>query len=235
MDIANTRLIINLLNLSVSDVADIIIAAGTIAGLAGIVVAIKSIRISSRREAALQACQQLDEFREKIIPETSIARLEKFTFADFPKVANFNFTMKECVESEQTIRSSAEKLNNYRYENPFTSKQENLQITVTNIENFLESFSARFTHGVADEKIAFTSISKIFCDFVEKYWFTYCEVRNGSPADLFDSTIKLYRLWKTRMRKSLKEHVIKKLKKSVASDNRELRQNDQAISEIIGD
>jgi hypothetical protein len=58
-----------------------------------------------------------------------------------------------------------------------------------------------FITGVADEQMAFMSLSLPLCEWVERTYFLYSGMRHKDQLNRWDHTIKLYRVWSQRRRK----------------------------------
>lgn len=85
-------------------------------------------------------------------------------------------------------------------------KNSNLKEELVDIVNALEASAVNFIgerRSVANEEIAFPSLSNIYCKFVEDYSFLYCELREeDNIANLFGNTIQLYKIWSNRRKNS---------------------------------
>ncbi|WP_129692307.1 DUF4760 domain-containing protein [Gottfriedia acidiceleris] len=66
---------------------------------------------------------------------------------------------------------------------------------IMNLINKLEFFSTAMLNGVSDEKIVFTPVAKVFCEFIERE-HVYISVQRSSNGVPFENLIRLYKDWK---------------------------------------
>ena len=67
----------------------------------------------------------------------------------------------------------------------------------TNLMNAMEGFCIYFVSGVADEKVAFKSLSSTFCSFVEGLLPLLVPLTDGENR--FAATIQLFQIWHSRL------------------------------------
>ncbi len=77
--------------------------------------------------------------------------------------------------------------------------------------NCLESIAARFTTGVADEKVGFSIIGRTFCETVEDNYDLVAMCRMGEPIGYWSNIVSLYRVWRPRISEAELIHVRKEL------------------------
>ncbi len=67
--------------------------------------------------------------------------------------------------------------------------------------NKLESISAIFANGIADEKLGFQIIGRTFCYSVESNYDLISISRKGGACDYYTNIISLYKIWRPRLKK----------------------------------
>ncbi len=161
-------------------------------GVIQIIIAKKALVISSKRDAANLAAQQLRDYGERIIPTMTKYDLALLKEKILPsKMGIGEFNRVDLIE----------KLGQMAY----TAKRKELQkflVLELNALNALEGFSTYFTKGVADEQIAYSAIGRTFCASVEGYYFVIsdCRPKNDSSCQ---NIIELYKIWSVRLQKDL--------------------------------
>lgn len=170
--------------------------SGPIIALFGLV-AIFQLRISkkamvmtSRRQAAELATEQIKIYVDKIIPlqnKLFISQV-KNDFKDINVENIHNFTYEELKKN-----TSIENIKTKREEYFKTLSQ------VGDLLNLMESFAIYFTKGIADEEIAFSSIGSTFCNSVKGLKFELCLIRTESELTGFENIVKLYQIWNPKI------------------------------------
>jgi hypothetical protein len=150
-----------------------------------------------RREAAKETALQLNHWATEIIPTMdNMWRARRAT----------NFPHFPCSMERFDLEEMAEKLplavnhNNAvdAFKDPIHAEARTL---IVKSANMVEASAMYFMTGVADEQIAFMSLSPTFCDFVEGTAFYYCGTRNKDQLNRWEYTIGLYRKWSQRRAK----------------------------------
>lgn len=152
------------------------------------------IRIN--REQTSAAVEQMRIFSDKIIPSMDKYH-EKLKLLG---IALSGFPLNEFTEAEWNSDANREK-----YFNKIASKFDNnpeLKKESIYILNAIEALAVNFIgkeESVAKEQIAFSSLSNVFCKFIEEHSFLYCMLREEDKSvKVFENTIKLYRIWNLR-------------------------------------
>lgn len=186
-----------------------------------------NIRTNSKREAALISAKEVDVFLEKIIPlgDSIFMKKEAVKFPEFKGVIK-NFTNDEFVDWDK------------EYTNVFFEKLDSLENLDLKFINLLEGFATYFTKGIADEEIAFSSVGKIYCRYVETYYPHITMLRGqNNPNKYYNNLIELYKLWKERLDKfqieidllkkqdKIKEDIqnVEKIKKGVSKKSKVIK------------
>jgi hypothetical protein len=79
------------------------------------------------------------------------------------------------------------------------SIDEKVNAGALNLMNQLEFFSAALTSGLADEELVFNPLALVFCEFIERHYEVYCDIRNDGKDTMYSHTIELYDIWKQRL------------------------------------
>jgi hypothetical protein len=198
---------------SKSLIENIYLLSGPILALIGLTAIIqlrlakKTITISSRREAAKLATNQVEVYHNRIIPllnEIFDAKQKEKVDSIKIDIGEFN---RETIFGKLGIEK-AKKLSLERMKiiNP-----------ILQAINAMEGFSIYFTKGVADEEIAFSSVGRTFCFTVEDLYFDIAICIKKGEEDSFQNIIGLYKIWSSRLKKEKldkdKEEILNKLSK----------------------
>jgi len=175
-----------------------------IAGVVQLFLTKKTLKVSSQRDAANLAAQQLKDYCERIIPTLNkydiSLRKEKIQDVDI-EIGEFS---RQYLE---------DKLGKSKIKEIFTERLKLLYFQL-NVLNTLESFSIYFVKGIADEQIAYSSVGRTFCFSVEKYFFEIAFSRYKDDNS-FQNIIELYKLWRSRLDKDRltkeQENILRKL------------------------
>lgn len=65
--------------------------------------------------------------------------------------------------------------------------------------NILDSISATFVHGLADEEVGFKIIGKTFCHSVQDRYDILASVRDATNVNYYESVVALYKIWSARL------------------------------------
>lgn len=170
----------------------------------------KALIITSKRQAAELATQQIGLYTSQIIPLQN-----KFTEIKIAK----NIPRIICQDLE---RFTIEELKLKTKAEIIQSKSEQLlqhSDDILPILNAMDSFSIYFTKGVADEEIAFTSIGHTFCFTVDSFSYDLCLLRKDDDENCFNNLVKLYEIWNSRIKAEKinrellkKKHELQKIK-----------------------
>lgn len=156
--------------------------------------------ISSKREAATIAAEQVRHYIIDIIPlvneVSDLKKKGKYPLYKEPITAFFLSSL-----SPQWLKSYAEYL-----EIPDVLDGKDLKLI-----NMLEGFSMYFIQGIADEAIAYTSLGKEFCNDVEDNYTLISFMRDkDNPSNHYNHIVQLYELWKKRLEEMKKSHEIER-------------------------
>jgi hypothetical protein len=62
----------------------------------------------------------------------------------------------------------------------------------------MEASAMCFVTGIANEHVAYWSLSPLFCEFVERTYWLYCGMRRQGKLNQWEYTVKLYGVWSQR-------------------------------------
>jgi hypothetical protein len=165
----------------------------------------KALIITSKRDAANLAAQQIKDYSERIIP-----LLSEYDFALLSdKIPSIKIEIGEFNEEYLKEKLGEKKINEISLER--------IKYIVYQCDalNSLEAFSTYFTKGVADEQIAYSAIGRTFCYSVENYFFEISNHRKESDPT-YQNIIELYKLWSERLKKDRltleQKEILKKIK-----------------------
>lgn len=156
----------------------------------------KSTIINSKRDALKLTSEQISHFGTKVIPLIN-------TLNDAIEVHNIRLFFDAKIEIDNNeisvdttnIPDESDKL--------ILIGQE-----LTSVMNAIEGFSAYFATGVADEKLAYYSVSSTFCHTIKKLLPILLPI---TEDDLhFSATMHLFNIWHTR--KSTEKLLLEKSK-----------------------
>ncbi|MBT2920573.1 MULTISPECIES: hypothetical protein [Vibrio] len=156
-------------------------------------------KVSSKREAYKATADECKYYSEKIIP--LINNLDS-------KVKKFDaqiFTKSEVKVENNSISVSPF----YKYDHHETAMDE-IYLDLSAVINALSDFSTYFMSGVADERLAFKSLSYTYCDTVKKYAPVLIPLVKNE-----DSTLQLFIIWNTRIEKQKAIEEKKKLEEKI--------------------
>lgn len=149
----------------------------------------KQLKINSQRQAASLAADKVKEYCSELLPlidRISIEK-EKIKYVDFTGPI-MNFTNDELKNFDKEFLDA------------FLNRPIEIAFLELEIINNLEAFSVYFVKGIADEKIAFNSIGKTFCNSILQYYPTISLLRGSKNANKpYDTLIQLYRCWSERL------------------------------------
>lgn len=156
-------------------------------------------QVSAKREAYKATADECKYYSEKIMP--LINDLDS-------KVKNFDvqFLTKSKVKVENNSISVSPF---YKYEHHEKAMDE-IYLELSAVINALSDFSTYFMSGVADEKLAFKSMSYTYCDTVKKYAPVLVPLTTKE-----DSTFQLFTIWNTRIEKEKALEEKKKLEEKI--------------------
>lgn len=165
----------------------------------------ETTRISAKRDSLRVTSEQVAKYGSEIIPLQS-ALFKKI------KSEEVNYFAKSKVTIADNKLSTT----------PCADKKEIEKLGLITQEfvstmNSMEGFSVYFTSGVADEEIAFRSISVTFCDSISKLLPLLIPMTDGENR--FTSTMKLFMIWHTRLQKEDMEKQKANLEEKLKSQN----------------
>lgn len=166
------------------------------------------IKVKNQRAAAEKTMDFLAWFSEKFVKKYSNRMREINREKYDEKLSNFNYNeyvKKNYILNENEISDEAG-----RY----------IQILGRNegvdTLNELEYMSFAFVQGVADEEIAFNSLSNLFCEAVEQHYILLMYYRSiREQQNLYSNVTELYEIWNTRIQNDKKDLSIKQLNEQV--------------------
>ncbi len=194
----------------ISPIAQVVIGIAALFALRQISISKKSISVQSRRESIKFATDLVKTYLSDIIAlynKTDEIK-EKLKFLDFEGEINLqHFIIAEVNQSSEILKK------HYHDALLMLDKEKSFAVAELDVANAIEAFSTPFIAGVADEKIAFDTIGKTFCDNIKNNYFLYCLARRRPDLErhYYQNTIALYNVWAPRIKKrqleALKEEV----------------------------
>ena len=163
----------------------------------------KATRISAKRDALRLTSEQIKEYGATIIPIMNILdkKIENESIEFFKKsevvIGDDNFKVKPCSDDAEI------------------EKLKNIIPEFLNVMNALEGFSAFFVSGIADEKLAYRSLSTTFCNQVKD--FLPLIIMLSSNRNSFFATMKLFSIWNNRLDSEAMEQQMQELEKKLRS------------------
>ncbi len=164
----------------------------------------KAIVVTSQRQAAELATQQIEVYTKNIIPlENKLSRIRNGeNFKELNIIDSKEFTIQELktkIDLKTINERSDENIRNME--------------SILDILNAIETFSTYFSKGVADEEIAYSSLGVTFCSSVQEYTYELSILRDEDDGNAFDNLVALYKIWNSRMKseKINRELIRKKL------------------------
>ncbi|MFJ7646907.1 hypothetical protein ACIQ1H_05130 [Lysinibacillus sp. NPDC097279] len=171
-------------------IASIGLVVGVFIGIKQLKVMKRDVETKNKRAAVDKSIEFLNWFATEFIPENS----EKEKKLDKDKI----IIMKNKEFQDFNINELAF-LSRFKPEKITSSVKEKYRCEIVTLTNQLEFFSAAMNTGLADEQMAFNPLASTFCKFVEDNYDLYCYMRNGNEETLFNNTIDLYLMWKSRL------------------------------------
>jgi hypothetical protein len=167
----------------------------------------KQAIIKSSRESISIAADQVKEYINEIIP------LKNKLYDLKIKNSAIKFTGEIKNFTHDEIEYWDKKFSDY-----FLNKRtDELILLELEIVNRLESFAIYFTNGLADEKVAFSSIGKNFCNIASLYPVITLVRGSQNPNKYFENLVELYKCWKPR----LEDYKIDLEKKNISKNMKE--------------
>jgi hypothetical protein len=154
------------------------------------------IQLRSRRESVAIALEQCERFAHEIVPRSNEIAKEMFSRkCKFPENVDPTFPLIP-IESDP---ASAQIL----------KTDPDLTIKIINYLNELESFAMYFASDLADESMAFQPAAFTFCNSCEFYRFFIGSYRHPNKVKLYENLVKLYNIWKPRLKRTVLEEQAK--------------------------
>ncbi|WP_153732548.1 DUF4760 domain-containing protein [Sporosarcina obsidiansis] len=173
----------------------------------GVFIGIKQFKIAKDEIQLLKKDYETRNKRASV--EKSIEYLNLFATEFIPKASEVQLNIKQNVT--QIYKGPIN--NDFRFDDNCNLKskyiQDLLRKSIENdavdVLNRFEYFSAAFVSGLADEELAFTPLSRIYCEYIESMYVVLCYLRKDEDHSSFENTVKLYNSWKKRLEKSALE------------------------------
>lgn len=145
-----------------------------------------AVRMNSLRESLLLSSDQIKYYNEEIIPKVNVLNEvlsdRGINLSEQGEVSlNETGLIIEYTPSEKIWNE----LNSIEIARPLLS-----------VANSIESFSTFFVSGVADEKIAFNSLSSTYCNTVKEILIV---IPINKDRKAFSAMNRLYYIWQTRL------------------------------------
>jgi hypothetical protein len=164
----------------------------------------EELRIKLRREAGAIAFSQAEKFAE-IIKEISTLD-QKIKDIKDEKGNPLGFKLRpielEIFNGEEIKKQTLDVQVYFNSAILVLKSNKDIRDDLGRLLNKLEAFAMYFNHGSADEEAVFSSLSGVYCDFVEKAAVYLCASRDQSTYT-FGNVVSLYRTWSQRLKKLL--------------------------------
>lgn len=162
------------------------------------------LRINSKRESIKLATEQCDNYMKNIIPDIN----ELNAYLEETKI---DFFTKSKITIEQDRISVEPYINN---EDLKKYLDINCIKKCLKVKNALETFSIYFNSGIADEKIAYLSIGRTYCNTVEKL---LPDIIFANDGEYFRNITQLFNLWYFRIQQEKIQKEKNELEKKLGS------------------
>jgi len=168
--------------------------------------ALTSIRISQNdiktrenRASVTLAIQQIEFYREKIIPQINLLYGYRYGLGPITRESNLKLSKWKKDLNDLTFEEVALGVSDMRadFESDLDTitSDANYSFIIRETANMFESFAVAFDKEAADQKAAINAVGKSLCDFVTTYLALYCNNRRNGKIYYYHSTIKLYKMW----------------------------------------
>lgn len=157
-------------------------------------ISLRDIRTRTIREAYNLSVQHAEKFANDIVPEVdSINDVFKSKGVTLEKNKFFSYSelQKELLNSKKAKHLLFDVLKN----------DVELVARISTVLNKLEAMSMSFVNGVADESVAFVSLSSVFCSTIEEYSFIISLKNVGNEIKPYQNLLRLYKIWSERLEK----------------------------------
>lgn len=164
-----------------------------IVGLRQLSIAKETSKMNAKRESFHLAAEQCTHFLNYIIPLSHEAHnsFESKSIGTFGEV-KFNVQDKKI--------SFDIKLNKKNFLLGTDKKNIEEMTKMITLLNAIEAYSVFFTHRVADEKVAFSTIGSTYCKLVKDY-FPFVLIYSNYGEKGYSNIIKLYIAWSQKLEK----------------------------------
>lgn len=211
--------IINVINI----VLQIGILAIAFKALEQIRVSKKSINASAEIASAQYTGQLIKDFYKETEPAIN-------ELGDFYRKINYKVFEGKLDINSFTLEEIRESKYFFHFNNSLKKVLETPEgrAKITRVANGLDIFAISCVKGIANDDIAFSAISKLFCENVKELYYVYCLLRQGPEECYFyKNTIDLYKVWSGRIEKYNILSTQKELEKNLS-----LIENDKKIETI---
>ncbi|MBU4642806.1 DUF4760 domain-containing protein [Bacillus toyonensis] len=176
-----------------------------IIGLRQLSILKQDVDLKNKRAAVEKSIEYMNWFASDLLPQ---AKEYRQGWADLqPKVKKYKYNVrKDFSLTEEEMKD----------------KQVHMHLSIDlkcggqEIINQLEYVGAAFISGIADEELAFTSLASIYCETIEELYLLISFCRTNGSENLYSNTIKLYEMWKDRLKKSELENKIEKMNQEMS-------------------
>lgn len=181
----------------------------------------KDLKLRAKRDSIESSCEQIKKYMEEIVP----MRWELNEYIKLIKLEH----IKRLTFTRKDLKMSREDFDKW-YEN-VKSDPGKSEKTIS-ILNKLETFSIYFIKGIADESVAFSSMSISFCEIVEDLYPLICIYREDNRENsYFTNLAELYKLWKERI-ESINSYIVKDSLEKQLSNLKEIIEQESKNTEI---
>jgi hypothetical protein len=209
--------------MSIKDWFELIYYISGIVLIIGIVIGIKQLKIAKDEIKLLKNDYEVKNKRAAI--EKSIEYLNVFATEFIPKAGKVTLEIEKKVN--QMYKGPINK--EFRFDSNCNPDAQYIQDIIKasvecgaiNVLNRFEYFSAAFVSGLADEDLAFSPLSRIYCEYIEGLYVILCYLRRDEDHNSFDYTVQLYNTWEKRLEKTKLEKRRSKLDDEISKINTE--------------
>lgn len=199
---------------NIKSIFELLYFVAGIALLVGIYLTFKQLKLmredmvnNYKRNAVEKSIEYLNWFATSLLPLLN----KSYEAIQGKKVIVYDNLKEYSFEFNDEVKLNKEVLESVRVK---------VSADFEDVSNQLEYFSAAMVSGLADEKLAFSPLAKMYCNYVEISYDLYCQSRSAKQGKtLYKNTIELYNMWSVRLRELELNESKMKLDKEIASLN----------------
>jgi hypothetical protein len=213
--VANLRAVLELLFF----ISNIVIAAAVVYGLKQIALTKKIATSDARRESLKFAAERCQYYADHCVPaDTKLRSQHQPLNLTYLATGRVPFSI---VEGEIRTQFFNDKV--------WTPEFMRAGVLIADCLNSLEAFAIPFAAGVADDELGYQEAASSFCQLVEQHIAMIVLFRRMGPR--YESTIRLYDRWKSRLVAQQTEGQLKKLQElhKQTSEKGKVKQTDDLL------